>query len=327
MRAGSSFSLIDEMLEAPEILRRFDPERVADWAKAIAEQKALFFTGEGSSRIFPAKNAISLALRRGMPWHTATEGARQAAGYKLGDFFVVGISNSGRTRELISLFEMLKEQHVPRHGITAGAGSRLTEVADDCRVLSCGTEKAVAATKSVIEQALLCQALLAGGEWKDQASAADAGAAILAQDVPTAVVAALQSAPVIYYAGRNDGVAEELALKSMEIVRRKSLYLEGTYALHGIEEVMRGGEALVLVEPFREEIEKYRTVLAQGAGLNVVAIASFDTPFPTLKIPAVEGFDAYLQLMAGWNILAATGLALGINLDKPERARKVGNEI
>ena len=29
---------------------------------------------------------------------------------------------------------------------------------------------------------------------------------------------------------------------------------------------------------------------------------------------------------AGWNILVGTGVALGINLDKPQRARKVGNE-
>ena len=34
-----------------------------------------------------------------------------------------------------------------------------------------------------------------------------------------------------------------------------------------------------------------------------------------------------LQLLAGWNILVQIGVALGINLDKAERARKIGNEF
>jgi glutamine---fructose-6-phosphate transaminase (isomerizing) len=31
--------------------------------------------------------------------------------------------------------------------------------------------------------------------------------------------------------------------------------------------------------------------------------------------------------LAGWNILVHVGVALGINLDKAERARKIGNEF
>jgi glucosamine--fructose-6-phosphate aminotransferase (isomerizing) len=32
-------------------------------------------------------------------------------------------------------------------------------------------------------------------------------------------------------------------------------------------------------------------------------------------------------MAAGWNVLVEAGLALGVNLDKPLRARKVGNEF
>jgi len=32
-------------------------------------------------------------------------------------------------------------------------------------------------------------------------------------------------------------------------------------------------------------------------------------------------------MSAGWNILVEIGLAIGIDLDKPERAGKVGNEF
>jgi glucosamine--fructose-6-phosphate aminotransferase (isomerizing) len=36
---------------------------------------------------------------------------------------------------------------------------------------------------------------------------------------------------------------------------------------------------------------------------------------------------AYLELAAGWNLLVEVGVQTGIDLDKPVRARKVGNEF
>jgi len=60
--------------------------------------------------------------------------------------------------------------------------------------------------------------------------------------------------------------------------------------------------------------------------MKVVAIASRQTRFPTLIIPDGGNWKNYLELAAGWNVLLEIGLALGIDLDKPVRARKVGNE-
>ncbi len=59
----------------------------------------------------------------------------------------------------------------------------------------------------------------------------------------------------------------------------------------------------------------------------MIAVAEEETPFPTIRIPQVEGYQTVLQLLAGWNILVQVGVALGINLDKAERARKIGNEF
>lgn len=327
MLSATPYALIDEMLEVPGILRRFDAAQTQDWSAAIKNKKRLLLTGEGSSRIFPAKNAIDIARRQNMDWHIFTEGARQAAEYNLADCVVVGSSNSGRTKELVSLFEKLKPAGIPLYGITASAGSTLTGLADDSRILSCGAEKAVAATKSVIEQALFLQSLLGGGAWQHQARAADDCADILSAEIPAEITDAAASAPLLYFSGRNNGVCEELTLKANEIARKKSDFLEGTYALHGIEEVMQKDETVILIEPFREEIEKYRDILSIKTGVRVIAVASFETPFPTVKIPALAGFDAYLQMMAGWRILVAAGLANGVNLDKPLHARKVGNEV
>ena len=326
MQASAPYALIAEMLETPDILRRFDPAQVQDWAAAMAG-KRLLVTGEGSSRVFPAKNMITRALQTGHSLNIMTEGGRQAAEYDLTGFSVLAGSNSGRTRELISLCEKLATDKINCYAVTANAGSRLTQVATDSRVLTCGAEKAVAASKSVVEHTLLYQSLLGGAEWRNQGRAADACDAVLTQTIPPTILDAIAAAPVIYFSGRNNGVAEELTLKTNEIARRKSDYLEGTYALHGIEEVMRQDEVVILIDPFAAEIEKYQKVLEQGAGIKIIGISALDTPFDTIRIPAVDGFDAYLQLLAGWNILVSVGLACGVDIDKPERVRKVGNAI
>ena len=192
----------------------------------------------------------------------------------------------------------------------------------------------MAATKSVVEQALFYQSLVcafAEGDCphagENQQAAADAAKAVLEAELDAEIVQAIAAAPVIYFAGRNNGVAEELALKTNEITRKKSDYLEGTYAVHGIEEVMDPGEVAIVVDPFPEEAEKFREVLVAGVGLKVIAISTAKTIFPTITIPKVRGYDTFLQLLAGWNVLVSVGVASGVNLDKPVRARKVGNEF
>jgi len=90
---------------------------------------------------------------------------------------------------------------------------------------------------------------------------------------------------------------------------------------------MDKNDIVFVVDPIDEEIEKFQDVLVKGVGLNVVAIADRETPFTTIRVPSAGEMNPYLYLCAGWNLLVEIGLAIGINLDKPERARKVGNEF
>jgi glutamine---fructose-6-phosphate transaminase (isomerizing) len=141
------------------------------------------------------------------------------------------------------------------------------------------------------------------------------------------IIEAAAKASNIYFAGYNDGVAEELTLKTNEITRKKSDYLEGTYAVHGIEEVLEKDDIVFIIDPIDEEVDKFQKVLVDGIGLKVVAISTKQTPFQTIIIPDAGIMNPYLFLCAGWNLLVEIGLVLGINLDKPKRARKVGNEF
>jgi glucosamine--fructose-6-phosphate aminotransferase (isomerizing) len=325
------FELAKEMLQTPDIARNF---RVDDVSRAVAAIQAtgkLFLTGEGSSRIFPAKNAIYTALARGLDLRIASEGARQASEYDLSDFVVFAASNSGSTKEAIALLDRLTEAgHANLFGLTARQETKLAGYARETFVLKCGWEQAVAATKSVAEQALFYQELLArvqGGSIQDQtAGLGDAIETALTVHIDPAVTAAIANADTIYFAGRNDGVAEELTLKTNEITRKKSDYLEGTYAVHGIEEVMDPDDVVILINPFQAELEKLKQTLVDGVGLTIVAVATEETIFPTIVVPQVGQLQNHVYLAAGWNILIEVGVSLGVNLDKAERARKVGNE-
>jgi glucosamine--fructose-6-phosphate aminotransferase (isomerizing) len=197
-------------------------------------------------------------------------------------------------------------------------------------VLKCGWEQACAATKSVVEQALFYQSLVsrvAGRNMRDDLASLDQKIAkVLTMPIDAEIIDRACEAPTIYFAGYNDGVAEELTLKTNEITRKKSDYLEGSYAVHGIEEVMDAKDVVFVVDPMEGEIEKFQEVLVKGVGLTVVAIADHPTPFLTIRVPPAGELTPILYLCAGWNLLVEIGLRMKIDLDKPQRARKVGNE-
>lgn len=328
----TQFSLVQEMMETPAILKNFKLEGASAVIAAIKAAGKVFFTGEGSSRIFPAKNAMCQAMASACDLNLQTEGGRQACDYDLSDFVVFGASNSGSTKEVICLLDGLKKAgHKSIFGLTARQDTTLSKMTQQTFVLKCGWEQAVAATKSVAEQGLFYQELIAQIQGKtiagNLAAAADAVEDALTTDIAPEITKAIANAGTIYFAGRNDGVAEELTLKTNEITRKKSDYLEGTYAVHGIEEVMNADDVVILINPFKEELEKIKETLADVVGLTVIAVSTEDTIFPTIKVKDAGVLSTYVYLAAGWNILIEVGTSLGVNLDKAERARKVGNEF
>jgi glutamine---fructose-6-phosphate transaminase (isomerizing) len=327
------FGLVSDMLAVPAIIEKFFILQAAETAWAVAGVGRLFLTGEGSSRIFPAKHVIGHARRCGWPLQLHTEGGRQAQEYNLADWAVFALSNSGRTAEVIELFTAQRDKgHRHLYSLTAFANTKLQSLATSGYVLSCGEEGAVAATKSVMEQALFYRALLelAANAATLESRLSELGGQVeeaLTLPIDAELIATIAKATRIYWAGRNEGVAEELTLKTNEITRKSSDYLEGTYAVHGIEEVMNAEEVVIWVEPYPGLEPKIDDVLVQGVKLPVIAIASRPTRFPTIRIPDAGDLAGYVQMAAGWNILVDVGLQLGVNLDKPQRARKVGNEF
>lgn len=328
----SGFALVREMMGTVPTVEKFDPSSAEFVADSLRRTGRIMFAGEGSSRIMPAKNARRRALGWGLAANVQLEGCRQAAMYDLDDYTVLVDSNSGRTKEALALASKLKASgHREIFSLSANPDTPIEKTCVGGHVLGCGWEEAVAATKSVVEQCLFCESILWSLAGKDMRSAL-AGLPVkletaLTLPVPPEVVEWAKGAHTIYFSGYNDGVAEELTLKTNEITRRKSDFLEGTYAVHGIEEVMQEGDIVFLVNPMESEYDKFLSVLG-AAGVHTVAIDTVKTPFErTIVVPDGGEMQPYVYLCAGWNVLVEIAVSDGINLDKPQRARKVGNEM
>lgn len=329
----SNYGLVQDMLQAADVVRRFDPAVVQPLVEPIRQAGKLLLTGEGSSRMFPGKSTLTHIRRQNWPLMLHVDGGRQAQDYRLDDWAVLAMSNSGRTAEVIRLYHMLKEQgHSRRYSLAAFPDSPLQGMSQRGFVLGCGKERAVAATKSVIEQALFCRSLVEAVAGPSTLAGrlpalADAMRQAAMLPVDAALIDKLANAGTIHLAGRNDGVAEELTLKVNEITRKRSDFLEGTYAVHGIEEAMQSDDVVIWIDPYPESESKFQHVLVDAIGVTVIAIASRPTHFPTVLIPDQGDLNGFVQMAAGWNLLVEIGLKLGIDIDKPQRARKVGNEF
>ena len=324
------YSLVKEMLEVRKVLGTMKLTYIFEFTKHIKHKKILL-TGEGSSRIFPAKKVIYDARHHNYKETIITEGASQSAEYNLDDYTVFIASNSGKTKEGVNLIKTLKmRKHTNIIAVVAHKDTEIINNADYGYLLESGHEEAVAATKTVIEQALFYDILLRKTNNKKLPDLHKLGNLIeqvLNAEIPEKMVNKIASSKMIYFAGRNNGVSEELALKANEISRKQSDYLEGTYAVHGIEEVMSPDDIIIVIDPFQEEEPKIQKTLVAELGMTVIAISPEKTSFPTLQIPDYGDFNPYLELAMGWNLLVETALKQKIDLDHPQRARKIGNEF
>ncbi len=323
--------LITEMLQTIKIIDEFDEFDALSLSEELRGVDNLMLTGEGSSRIFPARNALMKWLSKGKGPGIFTESATDLTGKDLMNFTVFGASNSGRTKEVVTLFKKLREKgHEKLYSLTCTPGSALEEHAKKGVVLKTGKEQAVAATMSVIAQAFFYEVLISGftNQKIDKHLLAADIDATLNKSISQELLDTLTGADHLFFAGIHNGVAEELTLKTNETVRKKSAYFPGTYLLHGVEEVISKKDVILLVDHLPDHVAKIHHVFVDGIGAKVIGFDDISSLFPSVTCQCSHPeHQPYVKLAAGWKILAETGLAMGIDLDKPQRARKIGNEV
>ncbi|MBI4015578.1 MAG: SIS domain-containing protein [Candidatus Aenigmarchaeota archaeon] len=327
---------VKEMLESGGVCEKFDFSLTKDIAKEIGDKRVVF-TGMGSSLLFPGNNAKNRALKLNIKNRVEAYFSSDLMQYTdFSDTYLFLFSNSGKTKEVVLLLE-----HAKKHGgtcvaITAVPDSPLANKADRKILMKCGFEKGIAATKSVIEQGLICDsiifnlAVLQGKKidfGKLKKDLEDAGKKIeknIMLDIEPAILEKLSKEKQFYFVGLETGVAAELSLKLCETTGKMAVYYPDTHIFHGLEEGLNKGCAVVIHHPhFSEYADKFKK-FQQVTGAMLFGIGS-GSDIAGLDIKLNQTFDNYCLLSGGWALVRNLVNALGRDIDHPKRITKVGN--
>ncbi len=325
-----------EMLESERVCANFDFNTTKNLALKIGASR-IIFTGAGSSVIFPAKQAKNRALHLGIKNKIEACFASDLFQYTdFSDTFIFLCSNSGKTKEVILLLDHVKKYGGKCIAVTAVADSILSQRCDDKIILTCGFEKGVAATKSVIEQGLVYDSLIfhlakIQGKKIDfeilKKDLADAGKKIsynVNKKMDAQPVKKLAESKQYFICGLETGVAEEISLKTYEIARKMGIFYPDTHIVHGPEEAIDGGCAIIF-EPskFEKFISDFQRVAVKS---NITLVGIDNEPrIEGLNIEINETFRNYCLLSGGWALLRNVANYLQIDIDHPQKATKIGN--
>lgn len=324
-----------EMFKSKEVCQSFDLNKTKLLAEKIGT-KRIIFSGMGSSLIFPGKQAKHRSLLYNLANRVEVYFASDFLQYTdFSDTFLFLCSNSGNTKEVLLLLEHAKAHGAICVGITAIQDSPLAKRCDEVFLLSGGLEKGVAATKSVIEQALICDSLifhLAQQQGKEinfeelHRKLRETGE-IIARNVELLLgkklLSGLAQSPQYFFVGLDTGVAEELTLKAIEIIRKPTIFYPDTHILHGPAETINQG-SLVMVNPsqFTLFLSNFKD-FGKRTSLHIFCLGE-SLGIDYLQIESTKLFENYCFLAGGWALLRNLANHLKIDIDSPQKISKVG---
>jgi glucosamine--fructose-6-phosphate aminotransferase (isomerizing) len=287
--ATDSFAPVRAMLAA----RR--PRFAVIAARGSSDHAALY-----AQYLFGIRNRLSVAL--------ATPAAITLYGAQpdFRDALVIGISQSGRSPDIVAVLEEAKRQGAPTVVLTNATDSPLAEAADQAISIEAGPELATAATKTYTTE-LLAVALLSNAldefsreERSQIASVPDLMAAALEVEAAARAVAATHSDRtrcVVLGRGYCYATAREWALKLQEMAQLLAVPYSTADFEHGPMALAERGFAVLAVAPSGPPLDAQRDVLqrlraAHGAQVLVLS-----------DDPAARAIDRGLALPAnvpGW---------------------------
>jgi glutamine---fructose-6-phosphate transaminase (isomerizing) len=325
-----------EMEEGLNIFNSFD----SDSTKALASRlksSNIILTGMGSSIIFPGNNAVHRAASLNLQNRIESYYASELLNWdNFENIHVFLCSNSGETKETILLQKHIKKKGATSTVITAVANSYLAKQSEETIILKCGFEEGVAATKSVIEQALILDSLVLnianihGRGYSDTIikkhliQAAKSSKKNLMCSMHLKMIKDLKAASSIYFAGRVTGVSNEITLKAHEIARKNSYFYPDTHIVHGVEESFTPNP-IILVEPdkFKKFIPDFKA-FSKRTGSSIYGLGT-NNILGGVKVKSDSLFHNYCLLAGGWGLLSTLARSSGIDMDKPSKIKKVGN--
>ena len=341
---GYPHYMIKEIEEIPQTVKRlisfyfqknkflFDPELIKD----LKESDHIIFIACGTSyhaglvggRYFEKYDkSASRFIASEWAFHPTYPGKKP---------FIIMLSQSGETADLIHCLKIIKEHNLKNLIITNTGGSTLDRNCMYSLLLHSGVEVSVASTKAYVAQVTLL-ALLAAALDKDTKVIDDLTQALdVVYDIQyhykpliMKVADELKDKKNIFYLGRSFDyfLSLEASLKLKEISYIHSEAIPGGELKHGpIALIEKGIPVIVFItdpvtaSSMRGNIEEVKT---RGAKVYTIATKSLSRPEDTIM---VEDYAYYLSSVAvssiAFYLAYYVALAKGLNVDKPRNLAK-----
>ena len=313
--------------------------------RACAERKptALRLVGHGSSDAAASYGVYAFGL---LPGWTALRDSISLSVYYGAELdysqsVVVGLSQSGRTPDVVSYVERARERGALTVALTNDPGSELAKRAELTLPLEAGEERSVAASKTFFNE-LAALALLAGaaaGREEEIWDGLRRIAVLLGDAIPELESAVVPIATAFAYVGRmyvigrgyELATAREIALKLTETCRVAAEPLTSTDLAHGpiaaldsmfpVWTIASHDPTLpALAEAAARVREAGATIVASGNAAAEVEGATWILPVPEAPLPLLSPL---LSVVPGQLFAAALAEAKGLDPDRPERLTKV----
>ena len=328
-----------EMAEQPDVLRRLVERRgeVAAAVRRLVRGRlagiTLLARGSSDNAALYGRYILEMAARRPAGLTAPSIHTLYRAPVDLRGYLAVGISQSGRTPEIITALRRLGEQGARTVAVVNVPGSPLAGAADLAIELGAGEERAVPATKTVTAS-LLALAMVAEGLGKapwgssEPAAVADRVAELLDDPAPPARIAEeLDGADRLIATGRGLmlAAAQETALKLRETSGILAEGISPADLRHGPIAVV--GEGFPVIAFLGREAGEagaaglVGTLRRRGARVHSVGPApGAACPLPGHLAPALLPI---LAVVRGQQLAAAVARRRSLDPDRPAGLSKV----
>lgn len=331
--AGEAASVVRRQLGANQTamtalaadLRAYAPRGVLTCARGSSDHAATF----GKYLI---ETRLGVLTTSAAPSISSVYGASA----NLADMLAIGISQSGKSPDILSAMRAAKQGGARTVALVNTADSPLADDVDTFLPLHAGAEVSVAATKSYI--ASLAGLLHLVGEWAGDGELLEAlfGAPALLEQAWASdwspMVERLERAQGLYVIGRGlgFGIAQEAALKFKETCGLHAEAFSAAEVRHGPMALVGPDFPLLVFRQGDETAdgvdELVANVLARGGDVLVSGgdvPGAVQLPHPTAH-PAIEPM---LQIQAFYRAVNALSLRRGFDPDRPPQLAKVTETV
>lgn len=340
-------TLRDEILEQPAALARLldaAPGAYASLAARLKERRPrfVFIAARGTSDnaalyaqyLFAIRNSLTVALAA--PSTMTLYGARP----DMREALVIGISQSGRSPDIVAVLEEARGQGALTVAITNDPAAALATAADEVIDLRAGPERATAATKTYTTELLAVALLSTALDAASAAEVADLGrlpelvsAALTAEEAARSVSAghAQRTHGVALGRGFAYATAREWSLKLQELAHVLVQPYSTADFEHGPLALAERGFAVLAVAPSGVAYNGQLEVLArlrQEFGARLLTISDVDEVLALdegLRLPSgVPGWlSPIVEIVPGQLYAYHVTIARGLDPDRPRTISKV----